>query len=94
MHLNSTESVKGTSSKASMPPPSIDIKDKGNIYAPLRGTANTSFGEIGLKKDIHISNLAQGDTAASARAWLPAIELHYQFGKSGAISSVPMSVQG
>lgn len=64
-------------------PPKVNLKGKGNIYAPLHGTANTSLGEIGLKKDIHISNLAQDDTAASARAWLPAVELHYQFGKSG-----------
>ena len=64
-------------------PPKVNLKGKGNIYAPLHGTANTSLGEISLKKDIHISNLAQGDTAASARAWLPAVELHYQFGKSG-----------
>jgi len=64
-------------------PPKVNLKGKGNIYAPLHGTANTSLGEIDLKKDIHISNLAQDDTAASARAWLPAVELHYQFGKSG-----------
>lgn len=30
-----------------------------------------------------MTNLAQGSRAASVRAWLPAAEIHYQFGKSG-----------
>ncbi|MDM1019163.1 OmpW family outer membrane protein [Acinetobacter sp. VNK23] len=64
-------------------PPKVDIKGKGDIYAPLRGKADTSLGGIDLKQDIHITDLTQGDKAASARAWLPAVELHYQFGKSG-----------
>lgn len=64
-------------------PPKVDIKGKGNIYAPLSGTASTALGDIGLKQDLPISDLNQGDKAASARAWLPAVELHYQFGKSG-----------
>ncbi|WP_436862390.1 OmpW/AlkL family protein [Acinetobacter haemolyticus] len=64
-------------------PPKVDIKGKGNIYAPLSGEADTSLGTIGLKQDLHITDLTQGDKAASARAWLPAVELHYQFGKTG-----------
>ncbi|EPG39621.1 OmpW/AlkL family protein [Acinetobacter colistiniresistens] len=64
-------------------PPKVDIKGKGNIYAPLSGKADTALGSIGLKQDLHITDLTQGDKAASARAWLPAVELHYQFGKSG-----------
>lgn len=64
-------------------PPKVDIKGKGDIYAPLSGSANTILGEIDLKQDIHITDLTQGDKAATARAWLPAVELHYQFGKSG-----------
>ena len=64
-------------------PPKVDIKGKGDIYAPLSGTASTSLGDLGLKQDIHITDLTQGGKAASARAWLPAVELHYQFGKSG-----------
>ncbi|EFF83003.1 Outer membrane protein W [Acinetobacter haemolyticus CIP 64.3 = MTCC 9819] len=64
-------------------PPKVDIKGKGDIYAPLTGKAETILGTIGLKQDIHITDLSQGDKAASARAWLPAVELHYQFGKSG-----------
>ncbi|WP_171194720.1 OmpW/AlkL family protein [Acinetobacter sp. A47] len=64
-------------------PPKVNIKGKGNIYAPLTGKADTTLGSIGLKQDIFITDLTQGDKAATARAWLPAVELHYQFGKSG-----------
>ncbi|ENW97387.1 OmpW/AlkL family protein [Acinetobacter dispersus] len=64
-------------------PPKVNIKGKGDIYAPLSGKADTALGSIGLKQDIHITDLTQGDKAATARAWLPAVELHYQFGKSG-----------
>nr|WP_312106108.1 OmpW family outer membrane protein [Acinetobacter venetianus] len=81
-------------------PPKVDIKGKGNIYAPLSGNAtpvddgsalggligqiiSSVGGDIPLKQDIHITDLTQGGKAASARAWLPAVELHYQFGKSG-----------
>ena len=64
-------------------PPKVDLKGKGDIYAPLSGNANTALGNIGLKQNIHVTDLTQGDKAASARAWLPAVELHYQFGKSG-----------
>lgn len=41
------------------------------------------IGDIPLDTQIPITNLAQGSTAATARAWLPAAEIHYQFGKSG-----------
>ncbi|AXX44458.1 outer membrane beta-barrel protein [Acinetobacter baumannii] len=69
-------------------PPKVDIKGKGNIYAPLSGIdkpggIGTILGDIPLKQDIFITDLTQGSKAASARAWLPAVELHYQFGKSG-----------
>ncbi|MDF2417537.1 outer membrane beta-barrel protein [Acinetobacter beijerinckii] len=69
-------------------PPKVDIKGKGDIYAPLTGVDKPGgigavLGDIPLKQDIHITDLTQGDKAASARAWLPAVELHYQFGKSG-----------
>ncbi|WP_396234992.1 OmpW family protein [Acinetobacter baumannii] len=69
-------------------PPKVDIKGKGNIYAPLSGIdkpggIGTILGEIPLKQDIFITDLTQSSKAASARAWLPAVELHYQFGKSG-----------
>ena len=64
-------------------PPKVDIKGKGDIYAPLSGSASTMLGDIDLKQDLHITDLTQGGKAATARAWLPALELHYQFGKSG-----------
>lgn len=64
-------------------PPKVDIKGKGDIYAPLNGSASTILGDIDLKQDLHITDLTQGGKAATARAWLPAVELHYQFGKSG-----------
>ncbi|ESK54265.1 MAG: OmpW family protein [Moraxellaceae bacterium] len=64
-------------------PPKVDIKGKGDIYAPLSGSASTILGDIDLKQDLHITDLNQGARAATARAWLPAVELHYQFGKSG-----------
>lgn len=64
-------------------PPKVDIKGKGDIYAPLSGSASTILGDIDLKQDLHITDLTQGGKAATARAWLPALELHYQFGKSG-----------
>ncbi|MFV5363949.1 OmpW/AlkL family protein [Acinetobacter oleivorans] len=69
-------------------PPKVDIKGKGNIYAPLSGIDKPGgigaiLGDIPLKQDIFITDLTQGSKAASARAWLPAVELHYQFGKSG-----------
>lgn len=64
-------------------PPKVNIKGKGTIYAPLSGKADTALGSIQLKQDIPITNLEQNRQAATARAWLPAIELHYQFGQSG-----------
>ncbi|HAV3578935.1 OmpW family outer membrane protein [Acinetobacter baumannii] len=69
-------------------PPKVDIKGKGNIYAPLSGIDKPGgigaiLGDIPLKQDIFITDLTQSSKAASARAWLPAVELHYQFGKSG-----------
>lgn len=36
-------------------PPKVDIKGKGDIYAPLSGSADTPLGSIDLKKDIHIT---------------------------------------
>nr|WP_227591520.1 OmpW family outer membrane protein [Acinetobacter sp. Marseille-Q1620] len=64
-------------------PPKVDIKGKGQITAPLSGKDNTPLGSIDLKKDIPITDLASRSKAASATAWLPAAELHYQFGKTG-----------
>lgn len=73
-------------------PPTVNIKGKGMAYAPLRGSnspvldfgaLNIPLSSIDLKKDIPITDLSQGSKAASTRAWLPAAEIHYQFGQSG-----------
>ncbi len=72
-------------------PPKVDIKGEGQIYAPLTGTDTPGKvagiidagliigGDLPLKKDIPITNLSQSKKAASATAWLPAAEVHYQF---------------
>lgn len=74
-------------------PPTVDLKGKGTVYAPLRGSNEPGLSlfstdiplgtSIDLNQDIHVSDLSQGSKAASVRAWLPALELHYQFGRSG-----------
>ncbi|WP_445115399.1 OmpW/AlkL family protein [Acinetobacter sp. WZC-1] len=65
-------------------PPRVDIKGIGQVFAPLRGRDEISPGiGLDLNKDIPITNLSGPSKAASARAWTPAIELQYQFGKSG-----------
>ncbi len=72
-------------------PPKVDILGKGKVEAPLTGmvTASGLAGlllpdGIGIKKDIPITDLEQGGgVASSARAWLPAAGVQYQFGKSG-----------
>lgn len=65
-------------------PPKVDINGKGEIIAPMSGIAHTGLGlEIPLMKDIPITNLGNKSKAATVRAWTPAIEAQYQFGKSG-----------
>lgn len=74
-------------------PPKVDIQGKGQIYAPLTATAHPSIelpiiGGIGLpsidlEKQIFITDLEAHGTAATARAWTPAFELQYHFGKTG-----------
>lgn len=71
-------------------PPKVDIKGKGEIIAPMTGVAFPQDGleqifvdGIPLKQDIPITNLGNKSKAASVRAWTPAIEAQYQFGKSG-----------
>ncbi|MEN4983127.1 OmpW/AlkL family protein [Acinetobacter modestus] len=60
---------------------------EGKLDTPIiGGIANSLINGIGgipLDTQIPITNLAQSKKAASATAWLPAAELHYQFGKSG-----------
>lgn len=69
-------------------PPKVDIQGKGQIYAPLSGVAQPSgvgaiLGDLPLKQDIFITDLSQHSTVAEARAWTPAFELQYHFGKTG-----------
>lgn len=52
----------------------------------LVGLANGMInlvGDVPLDTQIPVTDLTQGGTASTVRAWLPAIEVHYQFGKSG-----------
>lgn len=69
-------------------PQKVDIKGKVEILAPFLGSAKPSgiagaIGELDLLKDIPITNLSEHGNAATARAWTPALEAQYQFGKSG-----------
>ncbi|WP_296244430.1 MULTISPECIES: OmpW family protein [unclassified Psychrobacter] len=71
-------------------PPKVDILGQGQVFAPLTGTVTPGkvigipLPEFNISKDIPITDLTQGGgVASSARAWLPAAEVHYQFGKSG-----------
>ena len=71
-------------------PPKVDILGQGQVYAPLKGTvspdgiAGTLLGDFEISKDMPITDLEQGNgVASSARAWLPAAGVQYQFGKSG-----------
>lgn len=63
-------------------PPKVDIKGKGEISAPLSGFALPS-SEIALTPSVPITNLGNKSKAATVRAWTPAIEAQYQFGRSG-----------
>ncbi|AMM30178.1 hypothetical protein BFR69_02340 [Acinetobacter pittii] len=69
-------------------PPKVDLQGKGKIYAPLTGTATPEdlgviVGDLPLKNNIFITDLEAHGSAASARAWTPAFELQYHFGKTG-----------
>ena len=71
-------------------PPKVDIKGKGEINAPLSGFANPEglaalvIGDkLDLLQDIPITNLGNKSKAATVRAWTPALEAQYQFGKAG-----------
>ncbi|HDK8956927.1 TPA: OmpW family protein, partial [Acinetobacter baumannii] len=72
-------------------PPKVDIKGQGEILAPLSGVALSPNelvkilfpNGITLGQAVPITNLGNKPKAASVRAWTPAIEAQYQFGKSG-----------
>ncbi|MCD6251164.1 MAG: OmpW family protein [Psychrobacter sp.] len=82
-------------------PPKVDIMGKGQVFAPLTavvspsGEAGQLVGEFDIKKDIPITDLEQGSGVAStARAWLPAAGIQYQFGQSGVNKFRPYVVAG
>lgn len=59
---------------------------KGEMTSIIGSAANimiNGIGDIPLDTLIPVTDLSQGSRAASVRAWLPAAEIHYQFGKSG-----------
>ena len=63
-----------------------DLQGKGKIYAPFSATATPMGGALGnleLENDIFITDLEAHGPAASARAWTPAFEFQYHFGKTG-----------
>ena len=72
-------------------PPKVDIKGEGEISAPLSGLAISPsvlvqilFPDgINLNQAVPITNLGNKSKAATVRAWTPALEAQYQFGKSG-----------
>lgn len=76
-------------------PPKVDIKGKGEIIANMKGVAfpdeNNVIGVkdlflstgLDLQQDIPITNLGNKNKASSVRAWTPALEVQYQFGKTG-----------
>ncbi|MDV2468564.1 OmpW family outer membrane protein [Acinetobacter chinensis] len=74
-------------SKAGIPP-KVTIKGEGKIYAPFKGISHPKFGvinleELNLKSDILVTDLDQHSKSATARAWTPAFEFQYHFGKTG-----------
>lgn len=58
-------------------------KVKGLLGITMVNPMIDGIGDIPLSSLIPITDLEQSKNASSARAWLPAVELHYQFGKSG-----------
>ncbi|WP_038344956.1 OmpW/AlkL family protein [Acinetobacter sp. A47] len=63
-------------------PPKVDLKGKGDVSAPL-SEFNLASSQTHYKQSIPITNLGNRSKAATVRAWTPAIEVQYQFGRSG-----------
>lgn len=76
-------------------PPKVDIMGQGQISAPFKATAKPELdlvsqipggiplGEMYLQKDLPITDLSKFGKVAEARAWTPAVEFQYHFGKTG-----------
>ena len=63
-------------------PPKVDIKGKGQIYAPFSALAK-GVVDLDMKNDLLVTDLSKHGKVAEARAWTPAFELQYHFGKTG-----------
>ena len=68
-------------------PPKVDIKGKGQISAPFKAIAQPELagiqlGDLYLENNIPITDLDHYGTAATARAWTPALQMQYHFGSS------------
>lgn len=68
-------------------PPKVKIRGKGKIVVQATGAAHPEdmFNDIILpiKQDLLITDLGGQKNVAQARAWTPAFEIQYVFGKSG-----------
>ncbi len=70
-------------------PPKVDIQGQGKIYAPFEASATPEvigipLPQIDMKNNLLITDLEKhGGAVAEARAWTPAAELQYHFGKTG-----------
>ncbi len=69
-------------------PPKVDIQGKGQINAPFQAIATPELigiklPNIDMKNDILITDLSGHGKVAEARAWTPAVEMQYHFGKTG-----------
>ena len=69
-------------------PPKVDLMGKGKIYAPFSAVATPevigiNLPEIAMKNSLLITDLEAYGPTASARAWTPAFEFQYHFGKTG-----------
>ena len=70
-------------------PPKVDLKGKGQVYAPfsalahpLQGVTEEGF-DLYMKNNLLITDLDKFDRAATARAWTPGLQAQYYFGKPG-----------
>ena len=70
-------------------PPKVDLKGKGQVYAPfsalahpLQGVTEEGF-DLYMKNNLLITDLDKFDKAATARAWTPGLQAQYYFGKPG-----------
>ena len=68
-------------------PPKVKIRGKGQIVVKARGDAypGDAFNDmiLPIKQDLLITDLGGQKNVAQARAWTPAFEIQYVFGKSG-----------